>query len=174
MSINFFHFLLSLSGSICCSPFITSVGATSQPCYVSIVPGPQTEIKSAFPPQLFRAHLHLPFCLRNKVSHMPRRFVLSFEIIGITSFGPSLYSGVVGAELTNTNVSIFITADAGNTWREVRPPLHLALAFWLRLVVPSDRDAVFCSNKCFLSSELHPPSETKGGIKRLLCWGKEI
>lgn len=145
MSINFFHFLLSLSGSICCSPFITSVGATSQPCYVSIVPGPQTEIKSAFPPQLFRAHLHLPFCLRNKVSGMPRRFVLSFEIIGITSFGPSLYSGVVGAELTNTNVSIFITADAGNTWREVRPPLHLALvsgSVWLSLLIATLFSAV--------------------------------
>lgn len=31
-----------------------------------------------------------------------------------------LYSGVVGTELTNTNVSIFITSDAGNTWREVQ------------------------------------------------------
>lgn len=60
---------------------------------------------------------------------MPRRFVLSFEIIGITSFGPSLYSGVVGAELTNTNVSIFITADAGNTWREVTLQLQLNSGF---------------------------------------------
>lgn len=31
-----------------------------------------------------------------------------------------LYSGVVGPELTSTNVSIFITSDAGNTWREVQ------------------------------------------------------
>ncbi len=31
-----------------------------------------------------------------------------------------LYSGVIGPELTSTNVSVFITSDAGNTWREVQ------------------------------------------------------
>lgn len=31
-----------------------------------------------------------------------------------------LHSGVAGPELTSTNVSIFITSDAGNTWREVQ------------------------------------------------------
>lgn len=67
----------------------------------------------------FRANLHLPFCLRNNVPTKQRWFGLLLEIIGITSVGPSLYSGVVGAELTSTNVSIFITSDAGNTWREV-------------------------------------------------------
>lgn len=36
------------------------------------------------------------------------------------SFTAFLYPGVVGPELTSTNVSIFITSDAGNSWREVQ------------------------------------------------------
>lgn len=31
-----------------------------------------------------------------------------------------IHSGVVGPELMSSNVSVFITSDAGNTWREVR------------------------------------------------------
>lgn len=29
-------------------------------------------------------------------------------------------SGCIGSELTNSNVSVFITSDAGNAWRQVR------------------------------------------------------
>lgn len=101
----------------------------------------------------FCANLHLPLCLRNNFS-----FGLLLERIGISSVGPSLYSGVVGAELTSTNVSIFITSDAGNTWREVTLQRHLTVtpfhcSFWSPLC--------FWDDKYFLSSEILPPSESK-------------
>lgn len=85
----------------------------------------------------FHANLHLPFCLRNNFPTKQCWFGLLLEIIGITSVAPSLYSGVVGAELTSTNVSIFITSDAGNTWREVTAALSCDITMWLHHVVPS-------------------------------------
>lgn len=32
-----------------------------------------------------------------------------------------LYSGNIGTELSSTNLGMFITSDAGNSWRQVRP-----------------------------------------------------
>lgn len=32
-----------------------------------------------------------------------------------------LFSGNIGTELSSTNLGMFITSDAGNSWRQVRP-----------------------------------------------------
>lgn len=58
-----------------------------------------------------------------------------------------LHSGVVGPELTSNNVSIFITSDAGNTWREVQ-----CVNCW---VDP-------CTIQCFCNNRFL--------FCRLLCW----
>ncbi|CAG05045.1 unnamed protein product [Tetraodon nigroviridis] len=56
-------------------------------------------------------HLHL---------HVSENPYTSGNIVSKDSApGIIIASGVVGTELTSTNVSIFITSDAGNTWREI-------------------------------------------------------
>lgn len=52
-------------------------------------------------------------CL-NKYSNNNRVTILNIVLFYL------LYSGVVGPELASNNVSIFITSDAGNSWREVQ------------------------------------------------------
>lgn len=47
--------------------------------------------------------------------------------------------GCIGAELTTSNVSVFITSDAGNAWRQVRglyvcPTMKVELEFNFPLV----------------------------------------
>uniref|UniRef100_A0A3Q3WH77 PKD domain-containing protein n=1 Tax=Mola mola TaxID=94237 RepID=A0A3Q3WH77_MOLML len=61
-----------------------------------------------------------PYCSLHLHLHMSENPYTSGNIISKeTAPGIIIASGVVGAELTTTNVSIFITSDAGNTWREV-------------------------------------------------------
>ncbi|XP_029691212.1 VPS10 domain-containing receptor SorCS1-like isoform X1 [Takifugu rubripes] len=61
-----------------------------------------------------------PHCSLHLHLHVSENPYTSGNIVSKDSApGIIIASGVVGAELTNTNVSIFITADAGNTWREI-------------------------------------------------------
>ncbi|XP_041866107.1 VPS10 domain-containing receptor SorCS1-like isoform X2 [Melanotaenia boesemani] len=61
-----------------------------------------------------------PYCSLHLHLHVSENPYASGNIVSKDSApGIIIASGVVGPELTNTNVSIFITSDAGNTWREV-------------------------------------------------------
>uniref|UniRef100_A0A3Q1C4D3 PKD domain-containing protein n=1 Tax=Amphiprion ocellaris TaxID=80972 RepID=A0A3Q1C4D3_AMPOC len=61
-----------------------------------------------------------PYCSLHLHLHVSENPYTSGNIVSKDSApGIIIASGVVGPELTNTNVSVFITSDAGNTWREV-------------------------------------------------------
>ncbi|XP_068614143.1 VPS10 domain-containing receptor SorCS1-like [Brachionichthys hirsutus] len=61
-----------------------------------------------------------PYCSLHLHLHVSENPYTSGNIVSKDSApGIIIASGVVGPELTNSNVSIFITSDAGNTWREV-------------------------------------------------------
>ncbi|KAM3606185.1 uncharacterized protein V6R79_012115 [Siganus canaliculatus] len=61
-----------------------------------------------------------PYCSLHLHLHVSENPYTSGNIVSKESApGIIIASGVVGPELTATNVSIFITSDAGNTWREV-------------------------------------------------------
>ncbi|XP_056147392.1 VPS10 domain-containing receptor SorCS1-like [Lampris incognitus] len=61
-----------------------------------------------------------PFCSLHLHLHVSENPYTSGNIVSKDSApGIIIASGVVGPELTSNNVSIFITSDAGNTWREV-------------------------------------------------------
>ncbi|XP_071754829.2 VPS10 domain-containing receptor SorCS1-like [Centroberyx gerrardi] len=61
-----------------------------------------------------------PYCSLHLHLHVSENPYTSGNIVSKDSApGIIIASGVVGPELTSTNVSIFITSDAGNTWREV-------------------------------------------------------
>ncbi|XP_059929103.1 VPS10 domain-containing receptor SorCS1-like isoform X1 [Gadus macrocephalus] len=61
-----------------------------------------------------------PFCSLHLHLHVSENPYTSGNIVSKDSApGIIIASGVMGPELTSNNVSIFITSDAGNTWREV-------------------------------------------------------
>ncbi|XP_069548903.1 VPS10 domain-containing receptor SorCS1-like [Brachyistius frenatus] len=61
-----------------------------------------------------------PYCSLHLHLHVSENPYTSGNIVSKDSApGIIIASGVVGPELTSNNVSIFITSDAGNTWREV-------------------------------------------------------
>ncbi|KAM9848025.1 VPS10 domain-containing receptor SorCS1-like [Aulostomus maculatus] len=61
-----------------------------------------------------------PYCSLHLHLHVSENPYTSGNIVSKDSApGIIIASGVVGPELTSTNVSIFITSDAGNTWKEV-------------------------------------------------------
>ncbi|KAM9809184.1 VPS10 domain-containing receptor SorCS1-like [Syngnathus typhle] len=66
-----------------------------------------------------RADCEQPYCSLHLHLHVSENPYTSGNIVSKeTAPGVIVASGVVGPELTTTNVSIFITSDAGNTWRE--------------------------------------------------------
>ncbi|KAF1375634.1 hypothetical protein PFLUV_G00222230 [Perca fluviatilis] len=61
-----------------------------------------------------------PYCSLHLHLHVSENPYTSGNIVSKDSApGIIIASGVVGPELTSNNVSIFITSDAGNSWREV-------------------------------------------------------
>uniref|UniRef100_A0A669CAD6 Sortilin related VPS10 domain containing receptor 1 n=1 Tax=Oreochromis niloticus TaxID=8128 RepID=A0A669CAD6_ORENI len=67
-----------------------------------------------------KVYCEQPYCSLHLHLHVSENPYTSGNIVSKDSApGIILASGVVGPELTNANVSIFITSDAGNTWREV-------------------------------------------------------
>ncbi|XP_034040762.1 VPS10 domain-containing receptor SorCS1-like [Thalassophryne amazonica] len=61
-----------------------------------------------------------PYCSLHLHLHVSENPYTSGNIVSKDSApGIIIASGVVGPELTTTNVSIFITSDAGNTWSEI-------------------------------------------------------
>ncbi|KAM3863124.1 VPS10 domain-containing receptor SorCS1-like [Diretmus argenteus] len=61
-----------------------------------------------------------PYCSLHLHLHVSENPYTSGNIVSKDSApGLIVASGVIGPELISTNVSIFITSDAGNTWREV-------------------------------------------------------
>ncbi|XP_047191283.1 VPS10 domain-containing receptor SorCS1-like isoform X1 [Scophthalmus maximus] len=67
-----------------------------------------------------KVYCEQPFCSLHLHLHVSENPYTSGNIVSKDSApGIIIASGVVGPELTSTNVSIFITSDAGNTWIEV-------------------------------------------------------
>uniref|UniRef100_A0A3Q4HKA0 Sortilin related VPS10 domain containing receptor 1 n=1 Tax=Neolamprologus brichardi TaxID=32507 RepID=A0A3Q4HKA0_NEOBR len=67
-----------------------------------------------------KVYCEKPYCSLHLHLHVSENPYTSGNIVSKDSApGIIIASGVVGPELTNANVSIFITSDAGNTWREV-------------------------------------------------------
>uniref|UniRef100_A0AAX7VDK9 PKD domain-containing protein n=1 Tax=Astatotilapia calliptera TaxID=8154 RepID=A0AAX7VDK9_ASTCA len=67
-----------------------------------------------------KVYCEQPYCSLHLHLHVSENPYTSGNIVSKDSApGIIIASGVVGPELTNANVSIFITSDAGNTWREV-------------------------------------------------------
>ncbi|XP_061645237.1 VPS10 domain-containing receptor SorCS1-like isoform X2 [Phyllopteryx taeniolatus] len=61
-----------------------------------------------------------PYCSLHLHLHVSENPYTSGNIVSKeTAPGIIIASGVVGPELSTTNVSVFITSDAGNTWKEV-------------------------------------------------------
>ncbi|XP_075997838.1 VPS10 domain-containing receptor SorCS1-like [Genypterus blacodes] len=61
-----------------------------------------------------------PYCSLHLHLHVSENPYTSGNIVSKDSApGIIIASGVVGPELTSSNVSVYITSDAGNTWREV-------------------------------------------------------
>uniref|UniRef100_A0A8D3E217 PKD domain-containing protein n=1 Tax=Scophthalmus maximus TaxID=52904 RepID=A0A8D3E217_SCOMX len=66
-----------------------------------------------------KVYCEQPFCSLHLHLHVSENPYTSGNIVSKDSApGIIIASGVVGPELTSTNVSIFITSDAGNTWIE--------------------------------------------------------
>ncbi|XP_030643265.1 LOW QUALITY PROTEIN: VPS10 domain-containing receptor SorCS1-like [Chanos chanos] len=67
-----------------------------------------------------QVHCVLPSCSLHLHLHVSDNPYTSGNIVSKESApGVILASGNIGSELSTTNVSIFITSDAGNTWREI-------------------------------------------------------
>ncbi|KAM4607451.1 VPS10 domain-containing receptor SorCS1-like [Polymixia lowei] len=67
-----------------------------------------------------KVYCEQPFCSLHLHLHVSENPYTSGNIVSKDSApGIIVASGVIGPELTSNNVSIFITSDAGNTWREV-------------------------------------------------------
>ncbi|XP_030297472.1 VPS10 domain-containing receptor SorCS1-like isoform X3 [Sparus aurata] len=67
-----------------------------------------------------KVYCEQPYCSLHLHLHVSENPYTSGNIVSKESApGIIIASGVVGPELTSTNVSIFITSDAGNSWREV-------------------------------------------------------
>uniref|UniRef100_A0A8C6TQ47 Sortilin related VPS10 domain containing receptor 1 n=1 Tax=Neogobius melanostomus TaxID=47308 RepID=A0A8C6TQ47_9GOBI len=67
-----------------------------------------------------KVYCEQPYCSLHLHLHVSENPYTSGNIVSKDSApGIIIASGVIGPELTSTNVSIFITSDAGNTWREV-------------------------------------------------------
>ncbi|TMS04324.1 VPS10 domain-containing receptor SorCS1 [Larimichthys crocea] len=67
-----------------------------------------------------KVYCEKPYCSLHLHLHVSENPYTSGNIVSKESApGIIIASGVVGPELTSTNVSIFITSDAGNTWKEV-------------------------------------------------------
>uniref|UniRef100_A0A1A8CCM2 Sortilin-related VPS10 domain containing receptor 1 n=1 Tax=Nothobranchius kadleci TaxID=1051664 RepID=A0A1A8CCM2_NOTKA len=67
-----------------------------------------------------KVYCEQPFCSLHLHLHVSENPYASGNIISKdTAPGIIVASGVVGSDLTSSNVSIFITSDAGNTWREI-------------------------------------------------------
>ncbi|XP_026864207.2 VPS10 domain-containing receptor SorCS1 isoform X2 [Electrophorus electricus] len=65
-------------------------------------------------------HCVLPYCSLHLHLHVSANPYTSGNIASKESApGIIVASGSIGAELSSTNVSIFITSDAGNTWRQI-------------------------------------------------------
>ncbi|XP_043104921.1 VPS10 domain-containing receptor SorCS1 isoform X3 [Puntigrus tetrazona] len=67
-----------------------------------------------------RIHCMLPYCSLHLHLHVSANPYTSGNIASRESApGIIVASGSIGAELTSSNVSMFITSDAGNTWRQI-------------------------------------------------------
>ncbi|XP_045927245.1 VPS10 domain-containing receptor SorCS1-like isoform X1 [Micropterus dolomieu] len=67
-----------------------------------------------------KVYCEQPYCSLHLHLHVSENPYTSGNIVSKDSApGFIIASGVVGPELSSTNVSIFITSDAGNTWTEV-------------------------------------------------------
>ncbi|XP_015247277.1 PREDICTED: VPS10 domain-containing receptor SorCS1-like [Cyprinodon variegatus] len=67
-----------------------------------------------------KVYCEQPYCSLHLHLHVSENPYASGNIVSKdTAPGVIIASGVLGPELSNANVSIFITSDAGNTWREV-------------------------------------------------------
>ncbi|KAF3687128.1 VPS10 domain-containing receptor SorCS1 [Channa argus] len=65
-------------------------------------------------------HCLLPYCSLHLHLHVSANPYTSGNIASRDSApGIIVASGSIGAELTTSNVSVFITSDAGNTWRQI-------------------------------------------------------
>ncbi|KTG35305.1 hypothetical protein cypCar_00002588, partial [Cyprinus carpio] len=67
-----------------------------------------------------RIHCMLPYCSLHLHLHVSANPYTSGNIAS-RELAPGIIvaSGSIGAELTSSNVSMFITSDAGNTWRQI-------------------------------------------------------
>ncbi|MEQ2243927.1 VPS10 domain-containing receptor SorCS1, partial [Ilyodon furcidens] len=66
-------------------------------------------------------HCVLPYCSLHLHLHVSANPYTSGNIASRESApGIIVASGSIGSELTTSNVSVFITSDAGNTWRQIR------------------------------------------------------
>uniref|UniRef100_A0A096M5H9 Sortilin related VPS10 domain containing receptor 1 n=1 Tax=Poecilia formosa TaxID=48698 RepID=A0A096M5H9_POEFO len=66
-----------------------------------------------------KVYCEQPYCSLHLHLHVSENPYASGNIVSKdTAPGVIIASGVVGPELSSVNVSIFITSDAGNTWRE--------------------------------------------------------
>ncbi|KAM9364972.1 VPS10 domain-containing receptor SorCS1-like [Pholidichthys leucotaenia] len=67
-----------------------------------------------------KVYCEQPYCSLHLHLHVSENPYTSGNIVSKdTAPGIIIASGVVGPELTSANVSVFITSDAGNSWREV-------------------------------------------------------
>ncbi|XP_059410587.1 VPS10 domain-containing receptor SorCS1 isoform X2 [Carassius carassius] len=67
-----------------------------------------------------RIHCMLPYCSLHLHLHVSANPYTSGNIASRESApGIIVASGSIGTELTSSNVSMFITSDAGNTWRQI-------------------------------------------------------
>ncbi|XP_026160034.1 VPS10 domain-containing receptor SorCS1 isoform X2 [Mastacembelus armatus] len=65
-------------------------------------------------------HCVLPYCSLHLHLHVSANPYTSGNIASRDSVpGIIIASGSIGSELTSSNVSVFITSDAGNTWRQI-------------------------------------------------------
>ncbi|KAM8772002.1 VPS10 domain-containing receptor SorCS1 isoform 2-T2 [Acanthopagrus schlegelii] len=65
-------------------------------------------------------HCELPYCSLHLHLHVSANPYTSGNIASRESApGIIVASGSIGSELTTSNVSVFITSDAGNTWRQI-------------------------------------------------------
>ncbi|KAI4833209.1 hypothetical protein KUCAC02_016123, partial [Chaenocephalus aceratus] len=65
-------------------------------------------------------HCELPYCSLHLHLHVSANPYTSGNIASRESApGIIVASGTIGAELTSTNVSVYVASDAGNTWRQI-------------------------------------------------------
>ncbi|KAM7408583.1 hypothetical protein PAMA_002346 [Pampus argenteus] len=100
----------------------------------ALLPAPATNVVGN------NLHCILPFCSLHLHLEMSENPYTSGPITSKKSVpGIIVATGNIGTELSSTNLGMFITSDAGNSWRQVRPILvcTLHLLHFLKQMMPS-------------------------------------